>query len=47
MDHPLEVGKLDLRAMLTVVPELEIARPVYLEKDFELDDGGSIGLKIN
>ncbi|MFK8256986.1 glutamate synthase-related protein [Erwinia sp. AnSW2-5] len=39
MDHPLEVGKLDLRAMLTVVPELKIARPVYLEKDFELDNG--------
>ncbi|QUG74151.1 glutamate synthase large subunit [Erwinia sp. E602] len=39
MDHPLEVGRLDLRAMLTVVPEVKIARPVYLEKDFELDDG--------
>ncbi|THD38160.1 glutamate synthase-related protein, partial [Pantoea sp. R102] len=39
MDHPLEVGKLDLRAMLTVVPEQKIAQPVYLEKDFELDDG--------
>ncbi|WP_312666124.1 glutamate synthase-related protein, partial [Pantoea sp. CTOTU49201] len=39
MDHPLEVGKLDLRAMLTVVPEQKIAKPVYLEKDFELDDG--------
>ncbi|MDE1189826.1 MAG: glutamate synthase-related protein [Pantoea sp.] len=39
MDHPLEVGKLDLRAMLTVVPEQKIAKPVYLEKDFSLDDG--------
>ncbi|MCU5773445.1 glutamate synthase-related protein [Erwiniaceae bacterium BAC15a-03b] len=39
MDHPREVGKLDLRAMLTVVPEQKIARPVYLEKDFELDNG--------
>lgn len=39
MDHPLEVGKLDLRAMLTVVPEQKIAKPVYLEKDFALDDG--------
>ncbi|MDF7659792.1 glutamate synthase-related protein [Erwiniaceae bacterium L1_54_6] len=39
MDHPLEVGKLDLRAMLTVVPEQKIAKPVYLEKDFTLDDG--------
>ena len=39
MDHPREVGKLDLRAMLTVVPEQKIAHPVYLEKDFELDEG--------
>ncbi len=39
MDHPLEVGKLDLRAMLTVVPEMKIAHPVYLEKDYQLDDG--------
>ncbi|MBK0002793.1 glutamate synthase-related protein [Erwinia sp. S38] len=38
MDHPLEVGKLDLRAMLTVVPEVKIAKPVYLEKDFALDN---------
>ncbi len=37
MDHPLEVGCLDLRAMLTVVPEVHIASPVYLEKDFTLD----------
>ncbi|XXN63700.1 glutamate synthase-related protein [Enterobacter ludwigii] len=45
MDHPLEVGKLDLRAMLTVVPEQKIAKPVYLEKDFELDDGWVSELK--
>ena len=38
MDHPLEVGKLDLRAMLTVVPEVKIANPVYLEKDFTVDN---------
>ncbi|CAK9883680.1 MAG: Glutamate synthase [NADPH] large chain [Candidatus Erwinia impunctatus] len=38
MDHPLEVGRLDLRAMLTVVPEITIAHPVYLEKDFSLDE---------
>ncbi len=45
MDHPLEVGKLDLRAMLTVVPEQKIAQPVYLEKDFELDDAWVAELK--
>ncbi|WP_416260924.1 glutamate synthase-related protein [Gibbsiella quercinecans] len=38
MDHPREVGQLDLRAMLTVVPEVKIAHPVYLEKDFHLDE---------
>ncbi|MFT4267168.1 MAG: glutamate synthase-related protein [Xenophilus sp.] len=38
MDHPSEVGQLDLRAMLAVVPEVKIAEPVYLEKDFALDD---------
>ncbi|MFS2221326.1 glutamate synthase-related protein [Pantoea sp. B65] len=38
MEHPREVGRLDLRAMLTVVPEQKIAHPVYLEKDFGLDD---------
>lgn len=38
MDHPSEVGQLDLRAMLAVVPEVKIAQPVYLEKDFSLDE---------
>jgi len=28
------VGKLDLRAMLTVVQEQKVGKPVYLEKDF-------------
>ncbi|MBH0120456.1 glutamate synthase large subunit [Rhodococcus sp. CX] len=38
LDHPSSVGKLDLRAMLTVVPEVSVENPVYLEKDYELDD---------
>ena len=38
LDHPSSVGQLDLRAMLTVVPEVKIASPVYMEKDFALDD---------
>lgn len=37
MAHPSEVGQLDLRAMLAVVPEVKVDRPVYLEKDFTLD----------
>ncbi|MEM6941274.1 MAG: glutamate synthase-related protein [Pseudomonadota bacterium] len=38
MDHPASVGKLDLRAMLTCVPEIKVANPIYLEKDFSVDD---------
>ncbi|SNR80116.1 glutamate synthase (NADPH/NADH) large chain [Methylobacillus rhizosphaerae] len=38
LDHPAAVGQLDLRAMLTMVPEVKIENPVYMEKDFELDD---------
>ncbi|NLG55595.1 MAG: glutamate synthase large subunit, partial [Rhodococcus sp.] len=39
LDHPSSVGKLDLRAMLTVVDEVHVENPVYLEKDYTLDDG--------
>lgn len=39
LDHPSSVGQLDLRAMLTVVDEVRIAAPVYMEKDFAVDDG--------
>ena len=33
--------------MLTVVPELKIDKPVYLEKDFELDDVWIEQLKLS
>ncbi|TAA55101.1 glutamate synthase-related protein [Shinella sp. JR1-6] len=39
LDHPTSVGQLDLRAMLAVVAEVTIADPVYMEKDFAVDDG--------
>lgn len=39
MDHPREVGRLDLRAMLKQVPEQKIEHPVWLLKDYQLDDG--------
>lgn len=39
LDHPASVGQLDLRAMLAVVAEVTIADPVYMEKDFAIDDG--------
>lgn len=38
LDHPSSVGKLDLRAMLTHVPEVKTNNPIYLEKDFTIDD---------
>ncbi|MCH2165852.1 MAG: glutamate synthase-related protein [Marinovum sp.] len=38
LDHPASVGKLDLRAMLTHVPEVKVTDPIYLEKDFSVDD---------
>lgn len=38
LDHPSSVGQLNLRAMLTHVPEIKTQDPIYLEKDFALDD---------
>ena len=38
LDHPASVGKLDLRAMLARVSEVKVASPIYLEKDFGIDD---------
>jgi glutamate synthase (NADPH/NADH) large chain len=39
LDHPSSVGQLDLRAMLAVIDEVKIANPVYMEKDYAVDDG--------
>ncbi|MFT4184183.1 MAG: glutamate synthase-related protein [Rhizobium sp.] len=39
LDHPASVGQLDLRAMLTVVEEVKVPDPVYMEKDYAVDDG--------
>ncbi|WP_241387188.1 glutamate synthase-related protein [Rhodococcus sp. CH91] len=38
LDHPSSVGRLDLRAMLAVLPEVHIDNPVYMEKDYSRDD---------
>ncbi|MEM9061122.1 MAG: glutamate synthase-related protein [Pseudomonadota bacterium] len=38
LDHPASVGKLNLREMLTCVPENPVEDPVYLERDFAVDD---------
>jgi len=38
LDHPASVGQLNLRAMLTRVPENPIKNPIYLERNFAIDD---------
>ncbi|QRM57838.1 glutamate synthase-related protein [Sinorhizobium sp. BG8] len=39
LDHPASVGQLDLRGMLAVIDEVKIDNPVYMEKDYAVDDG--------
>ncbi|MBO6920368.1 MAG: glutamate synthase large subunit [Rhizobiaceae bacterium] len=38
LDHPASVGQLDLRDMLTCVEDVVVEDPVYLEKDYSVDD---------
>ncbi len=38
LDHPASVGQMDLRAMLAVVPQVHIDNPVYMPRDFAVDD---------
>ncbi|RWR27653.1 glutamate synthase large subunit [Sinirhodobacter populi] len=38
LDHPASVGQLDLRAMLAEVPEVHVTDPVYMPRDFAVDD---------
>lgn len=38
LEHPAAVGRLDVRRMLAHVPEKVVTDPVYLEKDFAVDD---------
>ncbi|MEM1287299.1 MAG: glutamate synthase-related protein [Pseudomonadota bacterium] len=38
LDHPASVGRLNLRAMLTHVEEIKVDNPIYLERDFAVDD---------
>ncbi len=38
LDHPSSVGRLNLRDMLTRVPENTVDNPIYLEKDYSVDD---------
>ncbi|MGC7197098.1 glutamate synthase-related protein [Mycobacteroides abscessus] len=38
LDHPSSIGTLDLRRMLTVAEEFVVENPVYMEKDYSVDD---------
>ncbi|MGZ8190418.1 MAG: glutamate synthase-related protein [Methylococcaceae bacterium] len=38
IDHPTMVGQLDLTKMLAQVEEVKIAKPIYLEASFTIDD---------
>lgn len=38
LDHPSAVGSLDVRRLLAQVPEKLVADPIYLEKNFAIDD---------
>ncbi|MEM9497770.1 MAG: glutamate synthase-related protein, partial [Pseudomonadota bacterium] len=38
LDHPASVGQLNLRLMLQHVQERRVSNPVYLERDFAVDD---------
>ncbi|CAM3110531.1 glutamate synthase-related protein [Skermania piniformis] len=38
LNHPSGIGTLDLRRMLAVAAEVVVEHPVYLEKDYSIDD---------
>ena len=38
LDHPSSVGQLNLRDMLTHVDEITVDNPIYLERDYSVDD---------
>jgi glutamate synthase (NADPH/NADH) large chain len=38
LDHPSSVGQLNMRQMLTNVPEVKVENPIYLEREFGFDD---------
>lgn len=38
LDHPSSIGRLDLRAMLAVADEFVVDEPIYMEKDYSVDD---------
>ncbi|HEY0292909.1 MAG TPA: glutamate synthase-related protein, partial [Hansschlegelia sp.] len=45
LDHPASVGRLDLRAMLTVAEEVMVEAPIYMEAEYELDEAWSAAVE--
>ncbi|MCC7254045.1 glutamate synthase-related protein [Hyphomicrobium sp.] len=45
LDHPASVGQLDLCAMLAVVEEFKVEKPVYMEAKYALDDTFIVGVR--
>ncbi|GLK56620.1 glutamate synthase (NADPH/NADH) large chain [Methylopila capsulata] len=45
LDHPASVGRLDLRAMLTVVDEVRIDQPVYMDAEYDADEEWSAAVR--
>ncbi|MGJ6123569.1 glutamate synthase-related protein [Mycolicibacterium sp. Y3] len=38
LEHPSSIGRLDLRAMLAVAEQFVVDEPIYMEKDYAVDD---------
>ena len=38
IDHPSMVGQIHLQKLLTEAQEVKVAKPIYLEKDYSIDD---------
>ncbi|ANW67362.1 glutamate synthase large subunit [Mycobacterium sp. djl-10] len=47
LEHPSSIGRLDLRAMLAVVDEFVVENPIYMEKDYRVDDELLHGLSLD
>ncbi|MFD6198797.1 glutamate synthase-related protein [Mycobacteriaceae bacterium NPDC060252] len=47
LDHPSSIGTLDLRRMLAVAEEFVVDNPVYMEKDYSVDDAFAAQLDLD
>lgn len=47
LDHPSSIGTLDLRRMLAVAEEFVVENPVYMEKDYSVDDAFAAQLDLD